>query len=144
MKGLPRTPPTAIKLLDSGFLIHYWGGEAGVATYLNSNDEHEFITTPLNIKEIAVGHELQGEFDEHEIRSTFEWMTIVPFETSHGFIAATLEAQLHRDPEVNQDKINSLGADLLIAAVAKATGATVVTQNVEDFDRFDGVEVDLY
>ena len=55
-----------------------------------------------------------------------------------------LEAQFQKDPEVNQDKIYSLAGDLLIAAVAKATGAAVVTQNVDDFEQFDGVEVESY
>jgi predicted nucleic acid-binding protein len=32
----------------------------------------------------------------------------------------------------------------LIAAVAKATGATVVTQNTDDFELLDGVSVESY
>lgn len=133
-----------MKLLDTTFLIHYWGGVEDVATYLDANEEHEFITTPLNLKEIAVGRALQGELDEHEILSTFEWVRIVPFDTTHAFVAGDLEAQLHEDPAVNQDKINALAGDLLIAAVAKTTGATVVTQNSDDFEQFDEVTVDAY
>jgi predicted nucleic acid-binding protein len=34
--------------------------------------------------------------------------------------------------------------DLLIAAVAKEQNATVVTQNTDDFDRFDGVSAETY
>ncbi len=62
----------------------------------------------------------------------------------HAVIAGELEAELHRDENVNQDKINSLSGDLLIAAVAKEAGATVVTQNMDDFQIFDGISVESY
>lgn len=133
-----------MKLLDTTFLVHYWGGEEEVAAYLETHDEAEFVTTTFNLKEIAVGRELQGELDRHEIRSTFEWVDIVPFEREHAFLAGELEAQLHRDDEVNGDKINALTGDVLIAAVARAEGATVVTENVEDFELFDEVSVERY
>lgn len=133
-----------MKLLDTTFLIQYWAGDEDTKEYLTQNEESEFITTTLNIKEIAVGRELQGKRNRHEILSTFDWVSIVPFRTEHAFIAGTLEAQLHRDENVNQDKINSLTGDVLIAAVAKETGATVVTENTDDFEIFSNVSVDPY
>ncbi|MHC3438668.1 PIN domain-containing protein [Natrialbaceae archaeon A-gly3] len=133
-----------MKLLDTTFLIHYWAGREAVEDYLETHEEDEFVTTTLNIKEIAVGRELQGKLDPFEIRSTFEWVTIIPFQVEHAFLAGKLEAELHRNESINQDKINSLAGDLLIAAVAKETGATVVTQNTGDFQIFDGVSVESY
>jgi len=133
-----------MKLLDTTFLVHYWGGLDEVAAYLEAHDEAEFVTTTFNLKEIAVGRELQGALDRPESRSTFEWVEIIPFELEHAFLAGELEAELHRDDAVNGDKINALTGDVLIAAVAKAEGATVVTENVEDFALFDGVAVERY
>lgn len=133
-----------MKLLDTTFLIHYWGGFDGVATYLESNEQAEFTTTTFNIKEIAVGQALQGQLDSNVISSTFEWLRIIPFEADHAITAAELEATLHQKESVNQDKINSLTGDLLIAAVAKSVDATVVTQNTTDFEQFDGVSVESY
>lgn len=133
-----------MKLLDTTFLIHYWGGVDAVSSYLEANEDAEFITTALNIKEIAVGRELQGQLSRPEIRSTFDWVRIVPFETDHAFIAGELEATLHRDESVNRDKITALAGDVLIAAVAKEQNATVVTENVDDFEGFDGVSVEGY
>lgn len=133
-----------MKLLDTTFLIHYWAGRETTRTYLTRNEESEFITTTLNLKEIAVGRELQGELNRHEIVSTFEWVNIVPFQTEHAFIAGELEAQLHQAETVNQDKINSLTGDILIAAVAKETGATVVTENTDDFGPLDNISVEIY
>jgi len=133
-----------MKLLDTTFLIHYWAGDGDVRTYLERHEDDEFATTTLNIKEIAVGRKLQGKLNRQEILTRFEWTTIVPFTTEHAFIAGELEAKLHREEGVNQDKINSLAGDLLIAAVARETGSTVVTQNIADFERFDDVSVETY
>jgi len=133
-----------MKLLDTTFLIHYWGGREATKTYLEAHEDAEFVTTTLNLKEIAVGLSLQGNLDRHQLLSTFEWVETVPFQTDHAVVAGELEAALQRDDAINQDKINALAGDLLIAAVAKATGATVVTENVADFELFDGVSVEGY
>lgn len=133
------------KLLDTTFLIHYWAGRNAVAEYLDAHEEtSEFVTTPINLKEIAVGRRLQGQFDPDEIRSKFEWVHVVPFETDHAFVAGGLEAPLHDDGDINRQKLNSLTGDVLIAAVAKDLNATVVTRNVGDFERFEGVSVEAY
>jgi len=133
-----------MKLLDTTFLIHHWAGRDAVADYLERHEECEFVTTTLNIKEIAVGRELQEKLDPFEIKSQFAWVRTIPFQLEHAILAGELEATLHRDEQINQDKINSLAGDVLIAAVAKATGATVVTQNTDDFELLDGVSVESY
>lgn len=133
-----------MKLLDTTFLIHYWAGREEARDYLERNEEFEFATTTLNIKEIAVGRDLQGKLDRHEILSTFEWLDVIPFQTEHAFIAGQLEAELHRDESVNQDRINSLTGDVLIAAVAEETGATVVSENIDDFEFLGDVSVETY
>ena len=133
-----------MKLLDTTFLIHYWAGNQDAKDYLEQHSESEFVTTTLNIKEIAVGRELQGKLNRQEILTTFEWLTLIPLQADHAFIAAELEAELHRENSVNQDKINALAGDILIAGVAKDMGATVITENTTDFERFDTISVDGY
>ena len=133
-----------MKLLDTTFLIHYWAGRESARDYLERNEEFELTTTTFNIKEIAVGRALQGKLDRHEILETFEWVNIIPFQTEHAFLAGQVEAELHRDESVNQDKINSLTGDVLITAVAKETGATVVTENKDDFEFLGDVSVETY
>ena len=133
-----------MKLLDTTFLIHYWAGKQPVREYLEAHKEHEFCTTTLNLKEIAVGQALRGELDRQEIAATFDWVTVRPFEREHAFAASELEATLHETAGVNQDKINALAADVLIAAVAKTENATVVTKSVADFEQFEGVAVETY
>ncbi|SDJ99037.1 type II toxin-antitoxin system VapC family toxin [Natronorubrum texcoconense] len=133
------------KLLDTTFLIHYWAGTPAVEDYLDEHEQTtEFVTTPINLKEIVVGRTLQGKFDRTEIHSTFEWVDIVPFGSEHAFHAGELEAELRSTDGHNQDKLNSLTADLLIAAVAKALDIPVVTRNTDDFELLGGVDVETY
>lgn len=133
------------KLLDTTFLIHYWGGRTAVEEYLETHeDTADFLTTTLNIKKLAVGRALQGALDRAEIRSKFGWLPIVPFDLDHALAAGQLEAALRQEMDPNQDRINALTGDLLIAAVAKAEDATVVTRNTSDFEALGGVSVETY
>lgn len=133
-----------MKLLDTTFLIHYWGGVDDTADYLEAHEDEEFLTTTLNLKEIAVGRELQGSLDRAEILTTFDWLTLVPFDAEHAFVAAELEATLRQQSDIEQDRLDALTGDLLIAAVARERNATVVTENARDFELFDRVPVDTY
>lgn len=134
----------APKLLDTTFLIHHWGGRESVRSYLESqSDGTEYVTTTINLKEIAVGRKLVGEFDPVAIRSQFEWVRIVPITPDIAWEAAEIESRLHRAEETNQDRINSLAGDVIIAGAAVDLGATVVTENVEGF-RALGVPTEPY
>ena len=132
------------KLLDTTFLIHYWAGRDAVADYLAEREETAtFLTSTINLKEIAVGRRLQGELDPAEIRATFDWVEVVPFRSEHAVVAADLEAPLHEDGSTNRAELNSLAGDVLVAAVAEAADATVVTKNTADFERL-GVDAEAY
>lgn len=133
------------KLLDTTFLIHYWRGEGAVAAYLDDHQgQAEYATTTINLKDLAVGRAIQGHRDRREILGTFDWVRILPFDVEDAFMAADLEAPIHLDDTVDRDEIAAVGADVLIAAVARDHGAPVVTRNVGDFERFEGVSVETY
>lgn len=134
-----------MKLLDTDFLIDYWRGDAAVETYLEATTETEtFVSTTISLKELAVGRAMQDALDPAEFAATFGWLTFLPFEPAHAYEAPALEADLRAGDDVNQAKVNALAADLLIAGVARAEGATVVTRNDRDFATFDGVPVEDY
>jgi len=134
----------APKLLDTTFLIHHWGGRESVRSYLESqSDGTEYVTTTINLKEIAVGRKLVGEFDPVEIRSQFEWVRVVPITPGIAWEAAEIEARLHRAEGTNRDRIDSLAGDVIVAGAAADLDATVVTENVEDF-RALGVPTEPY
>lgn len=134
----------AVKLLDTTFLVHHWSGRPAVKSYLEAQPEGtEYVTTTLNLKEIAVGRKLMDAFDAAEIRSQFRWVRIVPISTEIAWAAADLEAPLHTDDAVNRDRINALAGDVLIAGAAASLDATVVSNNAEDFREL-GVPVESY
>lgn len=133
------------KLLDTTFLIHYWGGRERAESYLEANEaSSDFLTTTLNLQEIAIGLEFSGDLDPVTVGTVFDWVEFVPFEPKHAYEAARLETTIRRDDSINGDKLNELTADVLIAAVGKHRNATIVTENVEDFELIDGVDVESY
>jgi len=134
----------APRLLDTTFLIHHWGGRESVRSYLEARPEGtEYVTTTINLKEVAVGRKLVDAFDPVEIRSQFEWVRVIPITPPIAWETAKIEARLHRAEGTNQDRINALAGDALIAGAAVDLGATVVTENVEDF-RALGVPTEPY
>lgn len=133
-----------MKLLDSTFLAHHARGTEAVAEYLSAHDDEEFVTSTINVKEIAVGALTVADPTKEELLADLGWVRILSFTAEHAYFAAEFEAELRADPDVQQDQINSLMGDLLIAGVARSIDAPVVTRNVEDFKRFDGVSVEEY
>ena len=126
-----------MKLLDITFLVDYERGEDAVAEYLEANETAEFVTSTLCIEELAVGKHVVGDPTRADVLAPYGWLEVVPFRTNHAVAAGEMEAELHADESVNREYINAVAGDLLIAAVARTTDATVVTNNREDFDRFD-------
>ena len=132
------------KLLDTTFLIHHWGGRETVRAYLEAQPATtEYVTTTINLKEIAVGRKLVGAFDPLEIRTQFEWVQVVPITPAIAWETAEIEARLYEDEEINQDRIDALTADAIIAGAARELDATVVSNDVDDF-RSLGVPVEAY
>ena len=126
-----------MKLLDTTFLVDYERGADAVAEYLEANGAAEFVTSTLCIEELAVGNHVVGDPTRADVLAPYGWLEVVPFRVDHAVAAGEMEAELHDDESVNRDSINAVIGDLLIAAVARTMDATVVTNDGEDFDRFD-------
>ena len=134
----------SIKLLDTTFLIHHWAGRESVEAYLEVQpDETEYVTTTINLKELAVGRKLVGAFDPVEIRSQFEWVRVIPIDQEIAWATAEIESRLYRSETVNRDRINALAADAIIAGAAVVLDATVVSNDVDDFREL-GVSVEAF
>lgn len=133
-----------MKLLDTTVLIHYWSGDDDAGAYLaRHEDAHRFVTTTINVKELAVGRHRQGQFDSAELTSTFGWLDVLAFDRTHAYEAAKLEADLWTSDR-SRRRIDSLAGDVLVAGVARALDAPVVTRNTDDFADFAGVGVESY
>ncbi|WP_135364880.1 type II toxin-antitoxin system VapC family toxin [Halosimplex halophilum] len=134
-----------MKLLDTTFLAHYYRGDARIESFLEAHeDEEDLVTSTVNVEEIAVGvHAVENDPSLESILAELGWLTVFPFSPDDAFAAAGIEADLHADDTVAQDRINALAGDVLIAGVAENRGATVVTENVDDFEAL-GVPVESY
>lgn len=133
-----------MKLLDTRFLIGYERGREAVGAYLERYEDEEFVTSTICLKELAVGKHVVGSPSRADLTAQYGWLRIEPFTLDHAYHAAALEAPLYEDPDVNRDAITSLSGDVLIAGVARSLEATVVTRNVADFERLEGVAVESY
>lgn len=123
-------------LLDTTFLIDYLGGSDDVRRFLEAHEDEEFATTAMNYKEVAVGLRLDDAFDPERLAAAFEWLDVVPVASEHALAASAFEAELSRSDNHTRRAVDAATADLLIAGVAEAEGMTVVTRNVDDFERF--------
>jgi predicted nucleic acid-binding protein len=131
-----------MKFLDTTFLIDHQTGEPRVERYLTEHGKDTLVTSTLNLKEIAVGRFLieTPTPTQQEIRNDFKWLQVEPYAVSHALEAAEIEAGLRAAGEYR----DGLAVDILIAGVAKHLGAPVVTDDLDDFGTFDGVETESY
>ncbi|MFB6140986.1 MAG: type II toxin-antitoxin system VapC family toxin [Halosimplex sp.] len=134
-----------MKLLDTTFLAHYYRGDSRVESFLTAHDDGEdLVTSTVNVEEIAVGvHAVEDDPSLESLLADLGWLTVRPFDSGDAFAAAEIEAALRADGAVEQDRINALAGDVLIAGVAANRGATVVTENVDDFEAL-GVPAESY
>lgn len=134
------------KLLDTTFLVHYLTSGSRVEPYLEEHDDStvEFCTTTISMKELAAGlHHVEESPTIADLRSDLGWLEVLPFDVIHAFHAGRIETALD-EQDVRQDRLNSLGGDVLIGGVAIAEDATVVTENVADFELMPDVAVETY
>lgn len=134
------------KLLDTTFLVHHLRGQDRVKQYLEHHDGPgtEFITSTIAMKELAVGfHRVQTNPTFADVYREFRWLDIVPFSAQHAFQAASIEASL-REQGLTQAQVGAMAGDILIGAVAVGEGATVVTENLGDFEVMSNVNAESY
>lgn len=134
------------RLLDTTFHVHFLTNPSLVESYLEAHDtpETEYLSSTITMKELAVGvHHVEDDPSVAELHSDFGWTNIIPFSIPHAFYAGKIQHELE-DQGLPRDKLNSLGGDILIGGIALAENATVVTQNVGDFELLPGVSVETY
>lgn len=134
------------KLLDTTFHIHFLTNRSLIEPYLEAHDtpETEYLSSTITMKELAVGvHHVEDDPSIMDLNSDFGWTETLPFSMRHAFYAGKIENEL-TEQGIPQNRINSLAGDILLGGVARAENATVVTQNVDDFNLMAGVDVETY
>lgn len=134
------------KLFDTKFLVHYLTRPDRVRPYLAEYDTPAttFLGSTISLKELAVGlHHVEATPTFADLTSDFAWVDFRPFTARHAFHAGEIEKYL-TDQGLQKERINTLGGDILVAGVARAEDATVVTENQADFQLMPAVHVEGY
>ncbi|MHB1292152.1 MAG: type II toxin-antitoxin system VapC family toxin [Sulfuricella sp.] len=125
-------------LLDTNIIIAAMKGVPGIIGRLEKIPLSALILSPIVLGELEFGEEKSAQVEKNRARlaSLIENIPAVPLDTGtsrhYGLVRADLEK-----------KGTPIGAnDLWIAAQALALGAVLVTDNVGEFSRVAGLEVE--
>lgn len=123
-------------VLDTNTVIYFFKEMGQVATNLLAHSPSEIAIPTIVIFELEVG--IAKSTNPHKRRQQLHHLlslvTIVPFDRAEAKSAAVLRAGL-------EEAGTPIGHyDTLIAATALASGATLVTHNLREFQRVPGLQ----
>ncbi|HXX23345.1 MAG TPA: type II toxin-antitoxin system VapC family toxin [Terriglobia bacterium] len=122
-------------LLDTNTLIYFFKGQGKVAEHLYAVAPGEVAISSASLYEIEVGiaRSAQPAKRRRQFDTFLEAVSVFPFDRTAAQAAATLRVDLER----RGLPIGPL--DNLIAGVALAHRATLVTRNTREFSRLPGL-----
>lgn len=128
-------------ILDTTFLVDVLRGDESVEELVASLDERGVArASAVTVMELWEGIRLAEASDTERaaVESLLADLREIPFDRECGMVAGELSADLQRAGDPVDDP------DLMIAATALVHEEVVVTRNVSDFERIDGVDVRRY
>ncbi len=117
--------------LDTDTLIYYFKGMGGVAEHLLAIPPNEIAIPTIVLYELEFGLTKSSQPAQRRkaLDALLEIVRVLPFEHMAAKAAADIRAHLERVG-------TSIGPlDTLIAGIARAHGATLVTHNTQEFSR---------
>ena len=129
-------------ILDTSVLIEAERGRLEIDRFIEGKEEEHFGLSVITAAELLHGVHRADSAKRRRRRSAyveklFELFPLYPFDLAAARIYADLWAQLLREGKM-------IGAhDLMIGSTALALGFSVATFNKRDFDRIEGLEVEL-
>jgi tRNA(fMet)-specific endonuclease VapC len=122
-------------ILDTNTVLDYFRGKGQVGANLLATPPAEIAIPAIVAYETWVGvlGSQNAKRREEQFERFLAVVLVVPFDAATGRRAAELRRALERRGE----RIGPL--DILIAATAIALGATLVTRNVREFGRVEGL-----
>lgn len=131
---------TSMYMLDTSVLVEILRSRAdSLRGRLNSEPGAPCMSVvTLSELEVGVGKSRQPETARNALAKLEAVIPVVPFETSHARVYGGLRAELERRGRV----IGPL--DMLIAAHALGLGCRLITANVREFERVDGLRVEVW
>jgi tRNA(fMet)-specific endonuclease VapC len=128
-----------IWLLDTCTVSDFIKGQAGVMGRLKATLPQSICISTVTRMEIEYGLQLQPARAEKlapVIAAFLSSIAVLPFEDADAKAAGAIRAVL-------QKRGRPIGAyDIMIAGTALARGLTVVTSNVGEFERIEGLQVE--
>lgn len=124
-------------VLDTNTLIYYFKNQGQVAQRLAEISPQEIIVSTIVLFELQVGIAKSTSPAKRiqQLQQFLSRVNLVSFDRDAALAAATIRAQL----EQNGTPIGPI--DVLIAGVAVAQQATIVTRNVGEFSRVSGLSI---
>lgn len=118
-------------LLDTNTLIYFFKGEGGVADKLLATPPEQVAVSTVSLYELETG--LRKSTSPKQRRKQLDAFTGAAQVWDLGQAAATAAADIRAALEAKGQPIGPL--DTLIAGIAVARGATLVTRNLRKFSR---------
>ena len=125
-------------ILDTNTLIYFFKGIGKVADILLSKTPKDLSIPAIVLYELAVGVKKSNNAQEREkqLKIFTSYVSILPFGSKEAEAAANIRAHL-------ESKGKPIGPyDLLIAGTALATNAILVTHNIKEFSRVEGLTIE--
>jgi tRNA(fMet)-specific endonuclease VapC len=123
--------------LDTNTLIYYFKNQGQVAQKLAAVAPQEIIISTIVLFELQVGIAKSTSPSKRiqQLQQLLSRVSVVPFDRAAATAAATIRAQLE------QQGMPIGPIDGLIAGVAVARQATIVTRNIGEFSRVAGLSI---
>ncbi|MFT5585656.1 MAG: tRNA(fMet)-specific endonuclease VapC [Cognaticolwellia sp.] len=123
--------------LDTNTLIYFFKGQGGVPARLLAHAPGQLAVSSLVVFELETGlaKSTQSEKRRGQLRSVLSMIQVIPFDQEEAQVSASLRARLEKVGR----PIGPM--DTLIAGTALCHGASLVTRNVSEFGRVEGLRV---
>ncbi|MCQ8105754.1 type II toxin-antitoxin system VapC family toxin [Methylomonas sp. SURF-2] len=124
--------------LDTNTVIYFFKGIGKVASRLFSLPPHEIALPAVVLYELQVGiaKSSSPEKRSNQLNELLTVVRVLPFTEHEAAITARIRASL----EKAGTPIGPL--DMMIAGIALANQATLVTHNTKEFSRIDGLQLE--
>ena len=125
-------------LLDTDAVVDVLRGRHGVAQRLGQVSPEDVAVSAMTVAELLYGSLCSSdpERSEREVRRFLEVIRIIPFGRAAGAAHSRIRYKLRKQ--------NIGPNDLVIAATALSNRATVVTANIREFSRVEGLAVESW
>ena len=123
-------------LLDANVLVHYLKGDPAIVRHIQGSAKGELAIACVAVYELEYGTlRAKGTWRRKRLEAVLADLQHVEFDSA----AAVATASIRVDLESRGVSIGPL--DLLIAGTALSHGATLVTNNIQEFSRVPGLHV---